>query len=472
MDKMGINILRNERGFMRNLENIINEQKILFKSDITKTVHYRKNKLKKLKSCIKFYQDEILFALKMDLNKSATESLITEIMPVMEEIDFAIENLSDWMEDKRESTNSASMPAKSYTRYEPLGLTLIISPWNYPFMLAIDPIISAISAGNTVILKTSRKASYTSKIIRKMLDTSFDKSLIYCVNNQEISHDELLSYKYDHIFFTGSSKVGRNIMKEASKNLSKVTLELGGKSPCIVDETANLKFAARRIIWGKLLNSGQTCVAPDFLLVHSDVKYKLLQYMKDAILEFYGTNPLDNPDYPKIINKESLERLVNLMKNQNIYTGGLYDSIKEKIEPTIIDGVNFSNKIMKEEIFGPILPVIEYRDIFSIIDKLKEMDKPLAMYVFSEDKEHIDRITYDLSAGGVCVNDTIMHMTSPYLEFGGVGESGMGGYHGKWGFINFSNRKSIMTRSTNIDVKLKYPPYKDGQKNIIKKIID
>ncbi|MDU7163849.1 MAG: aldehyde dehydrogenase family protein [Anaerococcus vaginalis] len=455
---------------MIELEKVIDEQKIFFKTGITNTEEFRKKALMNLKNSIKKYRDEILYALKMDLNKSETEAYISEIASSYSEIDFALKNLSEWMKDKRETTNTESMPAKSFTRYEPLGLTLIISPWNYPFLLAIDPIINAISSGNTVILKTSRKASYTSKIVKKLLDENFDRSFIYCVDNEKISHDEILSYKYDHIFFTGSSKVGRIIMKKASENLTKVTLELGGKSPCIVDESANLKFAAKRIIWGKLLNSGQTCVAPDYLLVHKDIKNELLKLMKQTIFEFYGDRALENPDYPKIIDEKSFYRLVSLIEGQNIFTGGLYNSKSLKIEPTIINDVDFSNKIMKEEIFGPILPVIEYENIFEIIEKLQKMDKPLSMYIFSEDQNNIDRLTYDLSSGGVCINDTIMHITNPNLEFGGVGESGMGGYHGKFGFINFSNRKSIMIRSNNIDIKLKYPPYSKAKEKIIKKI--
>lgn len=455
---------------MKELEKIINEQKIFFKTGLTNTEDFRKKALITLKNSINKYKDEIIYALKMDLNKSSTESYISEIASAFAEIDFSLKNLSDWMKDTREITNMEAMPAKSFTRYEPLGVTLVISPWNYPFLLAINPIVNAISSGNTVILKTSKKSSYTSKIIKKLLDESFDRAFIYCVDNEKVSHDELLSYKYDHIFFTGSQKVGKIIMKKASENLTKVTLELGGKSPCVVDESANLKFAAKRIIWGKLLNSGQTCVAPDYLLVHKDVKKELLRLMKQTILEFYGDRALENPDYPRIIDKNSFERLINLMEGQNIYTGGLYNSKTLKIEPTIIDDVDFANKIMQEEIFGPILPVIEYDDIFKVIEKLKFMDKPLSMYIFSEDKEHIDRLTYDLSSGGVCINDTIMHLTNPNLEFGGVGESGMGGYHGKFGFMNFSNRKSIMIRSNNIDIKIKYPPYSKGQEKIIKKI--
>lgn len=455
---------------MKTLGKVIEEQKIFFNTGLTNTEDFRKKALINLKNSINKNKNEILHALKMDLNKSATEAYFSEIAGAHSEIDFALKNLSNWMKDKREITNMEAMPGKSFTRYEPLGITLVISPWNYPFLLAINPIINAIASGNTVILKTSRKAAYTSKIIKKILDNNFDRSFIYCVDNEKISHDELLSYKYDHIFFTGSSKVGRIIMKKASENLTKVTLELGGKSPCIVDESANLKFAAKRIIWGKLLNSGQTCVAPDYLLVHKDVKNELLSLMKQAIFEFFGDRALENPDYPRIIDKKALDRLVYLMEGQDIYTGGLYNSKTLKIEPTIINNVNFSNKIMEEEIFGPILPVIEYEDIFEIIKKLQKMDKPLSMYIFSEDQDHIDRLTYDLSSGGVCINDTIMHLTNPNLEFGGVGESGMGGYHGKFGFMNFSNRKSIMLRSNNIDINIKYPPYSKGQEKIIKKI--
>ncbi|PMC81749.1 aldehyde dehydrogenase family protein [Anaerococcus hydrogenalis] len=455
---------------MSELKKVIDEQNIFFRTGRTNTEDFRKKALIKLKNSIKKYREDILYALKMDLNKSTTESYISEIANVYGEIDFALKNLSYWMKDTREITNIEAAPAKSFTRYEPLGITLVISPWNYPFLLAIDPIVNAISSGNTIILKTSRKAVYTSKIIKKLLDENFDRSFIYCVDNEKVSHEELLSYKYDHIFFTGSSKVGREIMEKASKNLTKVTLELGGKSPCIVDESANLKFAAKRIIWGKLLNSGQTCVAPDYLLVHKDVKDKLLRLMKEMIFEFFGDRAIDNPDYPRIIDKKALDRLVSLMEGQDIYTGGLYNSKTLKIEPTIINNVDFSNKIMKEEIFGPILPVIEYDDIFKLINKLKFMDKPLAMYIFSEDKDHIDRLTYDLSSGGVCINDTIMHLSNPNLEFGGVGESGSGGYHGKFGFMNFSNRKSIMIRSNNIDVNIKYPPYSRVQEKIIKKI--
>ncbi|NVF10436.1 aldehyde dehydrogenase family protein [Anaerococcus sp. AGMB00486] len=457
---------------MNEFKNIINEQKILFKSDRTKNEEFRINTLKILKKSIKNNESEIILALKKDLSKSETESYISEIGPVYSEINFAIDNLKNRMKKERVQTNSISMPAKSYIIYEPLGLTLIISPWNYPFMLSMVPVISAIASGNTVILKTSRKSNHTSYIIRKIINESFDRSFIYCIDNEKIDYDELLSYKYDHIFFTGSSKVGRTIMKKASENLVKVTLELGGKSPCIVDETSNLRLAAKRIIWGKLLNAGQTCVAPDYLLVHKDVKEKLLMLMKAYIIEFFGDFPLNNPDYPKIIDTYALERLVSLIKNQDIYSGGLYDLNLLKIEPTIIENVDFNNKIMKEEIFGPILPVIAYEDMFDIINKVKNMDKPLSMYIFSEDNEHINSFVNGISAGGVCINDTIMHITNPNLEFGGVGESGMGGYHGKFGFINFSNRKALMQRSTNIDIKVKYPPYSNGQKILLKKIFD
>lgn len=456
---------------MSELEKIINEQNILFKADKTKSEAFRIDALKKLKEAIKSYEKEISLALKMDLNKSEAESYLSEIGQVYSEIDFALDNLNVWMKKERVLTNLTSMPAKSYITYEPLGLTLIISPWNYPFNLALSPLVSAIASGNTIILKTSRKSYYTSEVIRKMINETFDRSYIYCVDNNKVTHEELLNFKYDHIFFTGSSRVGKKIMEIASKNLSKVTLELGGKSPCIVDETSNLKFAAKRIIWGKLLNAGQTCVAPDYLLVHKDVKNELLDLMKDVILEFFGDFPLENPNYPKIIDKNAFNRLIYLLEDQDIYTGGQFDSSNLKIEPTIVEKVDFNNKLMEEEIFGPILPVIEYTDMFNLINKLKSFQKPLALYIFSEDIDHINSFVNAISSGGVCVNDTIMHMTNPNLEFGGVGNSGLGGYHGKFGFVNFSNRRSIMERSTNIDIKVKYPPYSNGKKNVIKKIL-
>ncbi|MGO3018557.1 MAG: aldehyde dehydrogenase family protein [Anaerococcus sp.] len=453
---------------MTYINTIVEKQREFFLTGQSRNENFRLKNLRALKDALDLYKDRLIGALKIDLNKSVFESHMSELLLIYEEIRFAEKNLLDWMEPEREITSMAALPGKSYTVYEPLGVNLIISPWNYPAMLTLDPLVAAIAAGNTCIIKVSDKTKHTGEVLREMLNSSFSKEYIYVVDNKKVSKDELLDQKYDHIFFTGSSKVGKTIMKKASENLTKVTLELGGKSPCIVDETANIKLAAKRIMWGKLLNAGQTCVAPDYILAHKDIKEELMAELKAFAIEFFGPNQIDNPDYPKIINKDALTRLKSLLTWQSIYYGGESDVDKEKIQPTIVDVEDFNNKLMKEEIFGPILPVIEYENIFSVINKLNNLDKPLALYMFSEDSTHVDRVMYDVSYGNGCVNDTIMQITSTYLEFGGVGKSGMGGYHGKYGFMNFSNRKSVMDRATSVDINLRYPPYSKGQSALIK----
>ena len=453
---------------MTDIKTIVNKQREFFLTGQSRNENFRLRSLNKLREGLDLYKERIVEALKKDLNKSEFESHMSELMLIYDEIKFAEKNLLDWMKPEREITPMAALPGKSYTVYEPLGVNLIISPWNYPVMLTLDPLVGAIAAGNTAVIKVSAKSKYTGDVLRDMLNNTFPSDYIYVIDNEETSKDDLLDQNYDHIFFTGSSKVGKSIMKKASENLTKVTLELGGKSPCIVDETANIKLAAKRIVWGKLLNAGQTCVAPDYILAHKDIKDELMLELKTYILEFFGPNPIDNPDYPKIIDGKAFDRLYSLLLNQNIYFGGRVDRTSEKIEPTIVDGVDFSNKLMEEEIFGPIFPILVYDDLFVLINKLKTFDKPLALYMFSEDESHIDRVMYDLSYGNGWVNDTIMQITSTYLEFGGVGKSGMGGYHGKFGFMNFSNRKSVMDRATSVDINLRYPPFAKGQTSVIK----
>lgn len=453
---------------MTNINTIVNKHRGFFLTGQSRNENFRLRSLKKLREAMDLYKDRLVGALKKDLNKSEFESHLSELMLVYEEIKFAEKNLLDWMKPEREITPMSALPGKSYTVYEPLGVNLIISPWNYPVMLTLDPLVASIAAGNTTVIKVSAKSKYTGEVLRDMLNNTFPEDYIYVVDNEDTSKDELLEEKFDHIFFTGSSKIGKTIMQKASENLTKVTLELGGKSPCIVDETANIKLAAKRIMWGKLLNAGQTCVAPDYIIAHKDIKDDLMLELIASALEFFGANPLENPDYPKIINAHSFDRLDSLLVDQNIYFGGRRDRSKEKIEPTIVDKVDFDNKLMQEEIFGPILPILEYDDIFKLIRKLKTLDKPLALYMFSEDRRHIDRVMYDLSYGNGCINDTIMQIASTYLEFGGVGKSGMGGYHGKYGFMNFSSRKSIMDRTTSLEANLRYPPYSKGKLPLIK----
>lgn len=453
-----------------NLANIVNLQREYFYSGQTKTYDFRIYNLKKLRAIIEMFEDNILMALAKDLGKSNFESYTTEILMLYEEIDMAIENLEEWMSPISEKTPITSMPAKSYTLYEPMGLTLIISPWNYPFQLAMDPLIGAIAAGNTVILKTSRKSKETSKLIRSILNKNFDPEFIYVVDNDQVSHNELLSYNYDHIFYTGGSTVGKTIMEKASKNLSKVTLELGGKSPTIVERDADISLAARSIAWGNTVNAGQTCVSPDYILVHGSIKEKFIEELEKALFEFYGLDPLLSSDYPRIINDDHLYKLVGLLDGQDIIYGGRYNSKTLKLEPTIVDNVDFDNKLMEEEIFGPIFPIITYTNLNEVLYKVKTLAKPLALYLFTNDERIKEKVMYNMEFGNGMVNGTLMMVSNPNLSFGGVGYSGQGGYHGYYGFQNFSNRKSIMLSNGHLDMKVKYPPYENGKLNLIKKL--
>ena len=452
------------------LTQIVDLQRKYFYSGQTKTYDFRIQNLKKLRTIIEMFEDNILMALSKDLGKSNFEAYTTEVYMLYEEIDMAIENLEEWMRPIIEKTPLMTMPAKSYTLYEPMGVTLILSPWNYPFQLAMDPIIGAVAAGNTVILKTSRKSKETSKLIKSIINNNFSPSFIYVVDNDEVSHDELLSYNYDHIFYTGGSEVGKIIMEKASKNLSKVTLELGGKSPAIVHSDANIGLAARSIAWGNTVNAGQTCVSPDYILVDAAVKDKFIKELERAIFEFYGYDPLSSSDYPKIINQDHLNKLVGLLEDQDIIFGGRYNSRTLKLEPTIVDNVDFDNKLMNGEIFGPIFPIITYTNLNDILYRVKTLAKPLAFYLFTNNERIKEKVMYNMEFGNGMVNDTLMMVSNPNLSFGGVGYSGQGGYHGYYGFQNFSNRKSIMEASGHFEKKMKYPPYDNGKLNLIKKL--
>ena len=453
-----------------NLGNIVDLQRKFYFSGETKPIEFRIENLKKLKNLIKMFEENILMALSKDLSKSNFEAYTTELFMCYEEIDTAIENLEEWMEPIPAKTPLMGQPAKSYTLYEPMGVTLVISPWNYPFQLAMDPLIGALAAGNTVILKASRKSKHTTEFLKDIINSNFDPSYLYVVDNDEVSHDELLSYHYDHIFYTGGSKVGKHIMKEAANNLSKVTLELGGKSPAIVDKYANIGLAARSIAWGNTVNAGQTCVSPDYILVHQSVKDKFILELKKALVEFYGIDPLKSHDYPSIIDKDHLDKLLGLLEGQDIIHGGTYDRSSLKLAPTIVDKVDFDNKLMDEEIFGPIFPIITYRNTNDILYKIKTLPKPLAFYLFTEDKRLSEKVMYNMEFGNGMVNDTLMMVSNPHLEFGGVGYSGKGGYHGYHSFVNFSNKKSIMEASGSLEIKAKYPPYDNAKLNLIKKI--
>lgn len=455
---------------MLDYQGIIESQRLYFEGGATKDVDFRIEKLKVLRNAIIKYEPEIMEALKKDLNKSPFESYATEIGMVLEEIKYTIKHLSAWARPKRVKTPLVHFLASSRIYSEPYGIALIISPWNYPFQLAVGPLIGAIAAGNCSIIKPSEYSIHTSSIIEKLIKENFDESFITVIQGGTEVSKQLLDERFDYIFFTGSVLVGKVIMAAASKFLTPLTLELGGKSPCIVDETANIDLAAKRIVWGKFLNAGQTCVAPDYLLVQSSVKSKLINKIQEHISRFYGATPCQNPEYPKIINEKHFNRLLNLMKSGNIVFGGDYSAETNYIAPTIIEGVTWGSPIMGEEIFGPLLPVLEFENLSEAVSVVNKYPKPLALYLFTNDKGNERYVINNTSFGGGCINETIVHLATPHLPFGGVGESGIGGYHGKSSFDTFSHQKSVLKKSNLIDIPLRYPPYKNRLK-LLKKMM-
>lgn len=455
---------------MITIKKIIENQRKFYEENKTKNLNFRKEQLKRLKKSIIKYEKEILQSLRKDLNKSDFEGYITEISMVLQEIDYTIKNLSKWMKPKKVRTPITQAISKSRIYAEPYGLALIIAPWNYPFQLIMTPLVGAMAAGNCVVLKPSPYSVHTSNIVEKIIKETFNEEYISIFQGDREVNKQLLEERFDYIFFTGGAGMGKVIMQAASKSLTPITLELGGKSPCIVDKTANIDLAAKRIIWGKLINSGQTCVAPDYLLVHSKVKYELIEKMKEYIIQFYGNTPLTSPDYPKIINKKHFNRLIDLMNHEDIIFGGDYNKDRNQIEPTIFDNITWESKIMEEEIFGPFIPILEFEDLDETITGINNKPKPLALYLFTRDKENETKLITNISYGGGCINDTIIHIATPYMPFGGVGNSGMGGYHGKWSFNLFSHKKSIMKKSNLLDLPFRYPPF-NKDLNFIKKIM-
>lgn len=446
----------------------LKKQKEFFKSGKTKDIQFRIENLNKLKKNIEKNEQYIMEALKKDLGKSNFESYSTELGIVLIEISFIIKHLKKWAKPKKVKTPITNFKSSSYIYPEPYGNTLILSPWNYPFQLSIVPLIGSIAAGNTVILKPSSTSYYTSKIIEEIINENFDTGYIHVITGER--GKKLLDENFDYIFYTGSVPVGKIVMEKASKYLTPVTLELGGKSPCIVDGKANLNLSAKRIVWGKFLNSGQTCVAPDYMFIHKNVKNEMINNIIYYIKTFYGENPLYSEEYTKIINERQFNRLIKLLDNNKIIYGGDYDKDSLYISPTLMNNVNWDDPIMGEEIFGPILPILEYEELNEVIDIVNSHPKPLALYFFSNDKENAEKIINGISFGGGCINDTIMHLSSPYLPFGGVGTSGMGSYHGKKSFDTFTHYKSILEKSNIIDPNFRYPPY--GNKlNIVKKFL-
>ena len=385
------------------------------------------------------------------------EAYMTEIGLTCSELRYIAAHIHRWAAKKWVPTPLSQFPSRSFCQAEPYGVVLVMAPWNYPFLLSMEPLIGALAAGNTVVLKPSAYAPHMAKELEELLGACFPPEYVAVVQGGREANTELLEQRFDYIFFTGSVAVGKLVMERAAAHLTPVTLELGGKSPCIVDRTANVKLAAKRIVFGKFLNAGQTCVAPDYLLVHREVKNTLVAYMRRYLQLFYGKKPLENPDYPKIINEKHFLRLKGLMENQHILVGG-DDNGTDKIAPTLLDAVSPDAPVMQEEIFGPILPILTYATLEEAIRFVKAREKPLALYLFTTDRTTEKRVLQEVSFGGGCVNDTVVHLATPYMAFGGVGKSGMGSYHGKKSFDTFSHYKSILKNSSFLDMPVRYPP--------------
>jgi aldehyde dehydrogenase (NAD+) len=448
---------------------IVSQQRRFFASGTTKSVEFRIEQLKKLKQVIQQSAESIFTALKADLNKPIFEAYSSEIGIIVSEIDYILKHIKTWTKAQKKSVSLTLLPASAEIYPEPLGVVLIIGPWNYPFQLSLLPLVGAIASGNCAIIKPSELAPHTSKVIAEIITKNFAPEFVTVVEGGVLTSQELLTQKFDHIFFTGGTAVGKIIMEAAAKHLTPVTLELGGKSPCIVDEDVNIEIAARRITWGKFINAGQTCIAPDYILVHKNVKEDLLKYIKQYLQEFYGENPIKSPDYCRIISKKHYQKLASFLTG-NIIIGGESNEDELYISPTVIDGVTWEDEVMQDEIFGPILPIMEYSDIDAAISQINSRPKPLALYIFSQNQSFQAKILQQTSSGSVCINDTIKQVAEASLPFGGVGESGMGSYHGKASFDTFSHYKSILKRPFYLDLKILYPPYA-GKLSLLKKLL-
>ena len=452
---------------MEKIDEILKKQREFFNTGKTKNVKYRLEHLKKLKKSILENEEEIKKALKLDLNKSDSESYMTEIGMTLSELSYDIRHVKSWCKNKRVGTPLAHFPSRSFISKEPYGVTLILSPWNYPFMLLIEPLIGAICAGNCAVLKPSEFASNTANVIEKIIKECFEEDYVTVIQGDKDVSQALIEKSFDYIFYTGGTKVGKIVMQEASKNLVPFTLELGGKSPCIIDEKYNMHLAAKRLLFGKMLNAGQTCIAPDYVLVNENVKEELIEEFKKVLKEFLGENVIENEDYPKIVNERHFARLSNLIEGEKILIGGKTDKKLLKIEPTVLDNPKIDSKVMSEEIFGPILPIISYKTIEDAIAYVKKFEKPLALYMFTNDKKIQNKIMNEISFGGGCINDTIIHIANSNMGFGGVGYSGIGNYHGKRSFDTFSHERSI-TKKYGLDLPMRYMPYNDFKDKLIR----
>ncbi|MDY6805190.1 MAG: aldehyde dehydrogenase [Cyanobacteriota bacterium] len=450
------------------IKDIIKKQREFFATGETKNIDFRLQQLQKLKQATSDYQKEIVAAVNADLNRPEFEAYFE--LAAIAEVNYAIKNLKSWVKPRKVAAGLEQFPASAKIYPDPLGTVLIIGAWNYPFQLTILPLVGAIAAGNCAVVKPSEIAVHTSKVVADLIRNTFDPAYIAAVEGGAETSQELLAEKFDYIFFTGGTNIGRIVMEAAAKNLTPVTLELGGKSPCIVDDNIQIEYSAKRIVWGKFINAGQTCIAPDYLLVNRRVKAEFLAAVTETIRSFYGENPAESPDYCRIISQRHFQRLTEFIKDGNIVAGGETNAEEKYIAPTVIDGVSWDAPVMQEEIFGPILPVLEYSDLEEAIALINARPKPLALYFFSRDREKQRRVLRETASGTVCFNETVMQFSSTHLPFGGVGNSGIGNYHGKASFDTFSHYKSVLNKSFWFDLQWRYAPYK-GKLDFLKKVI-
>ena len=454
------------------IQNSIQSQKEFFNSNATKEVSLRIETLKKLKRILKENEEKLYAAIYTDFKKSKFETYLTEISLIYNELNDAIKNLKHWSKQKRVRTNLANFPAKSYIIPEPLGTVLVISAWNYPYQIALIPAISAIAAGNTVVIKPSEIPNNTSKVLAELINSNFDSNHLTVIEGGVETTTELLQQKWDKIFFTGSTPVGRIVYKAAAENLTPVTLELGGKSPTFVFKDCDIRLTAKRIVWAKFLNAGQTCIAPDYLLVEKEIKEQLLVALKTEIELAFPISKEINKNYVQIVNDKNFSRLNKLIPTDKIYHGGETNSENRSISPTLLHNINFEDSIMQDEIFGPLLPIISFENLDDVIRKVKEKEKPLALYIYSKNKKLINKILHEISFGGGAINESLVHLSNPNLPFGGVGASGIGSYHSKAGFDTFTHYKSILHKSFLFEPNIKYMPFTKLKSTILKFLLE
>ena len=450
------------------IKDLVTRQRSYFQSGATFPVSARLAALRRLYNAISSHEKEIRRALQKDLGKSGFESYMCETGMVLEEISYMLKHTRKFAREQRVHTPLAQFCSRSYKKPSPYGVTLIMSPWNYPFMLTLSPLADALAAGNTAVVKPSAYSPYTSEVLLSILTECFDPKYVAVVTGGRAENTCLLREHFDYIFFTGSQAVGKEVMRSAAEHLTPVTLELGGKSPCIVDQTADIRLAARRIVFGKYLNCGQTCVAPDYVYCHRSVKDQLIKEVQKQIRRQYGKQPLHSSDYGKIINEKHFDRILGLIDEKKVVHGGGSDRSTLRIEPTVMDNVTFSDAVMQEEIFGPVMPILVFDSLDEVIRRINSMPHPLALYIFTSDKKAARKVTARCGFGGGCINDTIIHLATSEMGFGGFGESGMGAYHGKTGFDTFTHYKSIVDKKTWIDLPMRYQPYRKGAEKLVR----